>query len=363
MAIDASAAEPTLARMTSRARRINSVRISGPAELLQAVPYLLGFHPTRSLVLVGLRDERLVVTARLDLTDAVLGGVPHAVAAMTRGGSTSFVVIIYVDEPDEIDLDDELPTLCSRWSYLAATVRETLERAGAQLRDTLLVSDERWRSLSCVDEDCCPSEGRPLPGAPSPFITAATVEGLVALPSRTAVAELLAPLPDADRAALHPAILTAERAGVEQTVNGHARRWELSIKRAMFRAARESDEPGWSGLPDDAVARFGAALAVTALRDAVWLAVDGDRLDGRPLWRDLGRRLPSPYDAPPLFLYGWASWRAGDGALAGIAADRAIAVNPDYHAADLLLAAVSSGVDPRQLPRLRQPRGADAKAG
>ena len=361
----ASVAGPTLARMTSRPRRTNSARISGPAELLQAVPYLLGFHPSRSLVLVGLHEERLVVTARLDLTDAVLGGVPHAVGAMMRGGSTSFVAIIYDDADDDVDyeeLDDEFGPSLAKWDVVYGALRVELRRLDAHLRDALVVSDDRWWSLTCKDFDCCPVEGRPLPDAPSSFTTAAMVEGVVALPSRAALEEMFVPLPDSEREALDPAIADAERTAVQQTIEGQASRWERSIKRALFRAARESDEPGWSGLPDEAVARFGAALAVTALRDAVWLAVDNDRLDGRPFWRDLGRRLPSPYDAAPLFLYGWASWRAGDGALAGMAAERAVASNPEYHAADLLLAALSSGADPRQLPRLRLPRTQTARA-
>src|SRR5690349_6326837 len=92
--------------MTSRRRRPTSACISGPAELLQAEPYLLGFHPAQSLVLVGLHDQRLVVTARLDLTDAVLGGIPHAASAMVRGGSTSFVAVIYDDYDEDVDYDD-----------------------------------------------------------------------------------------------------------------------------------------------------------------------------------------------------------------------------------------------------------------
>ena len=349
--------------MTSRPRRIHSARISGPAELLQAVPFLLGFHPTRSLVLVGLHDERLVVTARLDLTDAVVGGIAHAVTAMLRGGSTSFVAVIYDDDVGFDRVGDGFGQSAAQWDVVYGALRAELRRLDADLRDVLVVSDGRWRSLTCEDFECCPPGGRALPVTPSPFTTAATVEGVVALPTRAAVAELLAPLPDTERAALHPAILDAERSAAAQAVDGHAGRWELSIKRAIFRAARESAEPRWSGASDEALARFGAALAVTSLRDAVWLAVDGDRLDGRPFWRDLARRLPSPYDAPPLFLFGWASWRAGDGALAGMAAERAVASNPDYHAADLLLAALRSGLDPRRMPKLRLPRTPAARAG
>ncbi len=104
--------------------------------------------------------------------------------------------------------------------------------------------------------------------------------------------------------------------------------------------------------------QFGAALSDIELRDSVWMAVDDGRLGGRPLWRELARRLPSPYDAAPLFLYGWAAWRSGDGALAGIAADRAVGSDPGYSAADLLLAALAQGVDPGRLPKLRLPRSA-----
>jgi hypothetical protein len=92
------------------------------------------------------------------------------------------------------------------------------------------------------------------------------------------------------------------------------------------------------------------------MRDAIWLGIDGHRIDGRPLWRQLARRLPEPYDAAPLFLFGWASWRAGDGALAGIAAERAVDSDPSYTAADLLLAALTRAADPRRMPRLRSRR-------
>jgi hypothetical protein len=106
-------------------------------------------------------------------------------------------------------------------------------------------------------------------------------------------------------------------------------------------------------LSDDEVARFGVALTETAIRDSVWLAVDDRRLAGFELWRELARRLPEPYDAPALFLLGWTAWRDGNGAIASVAAQRAVASDPTYSAADLLLGAISGGIDPRRVPRLR----------
>ena len=137
--------------------------------------------------------------------------------------------------------------------------------------------------------------------------------------------------------------------------DGEAKRFERSVKRAIFAAARAADAPGLWEISDADAARYGAALAASTIRDPVWLAVDDGRLDGRPLWRELARRLPSPYDAPALFLYGWAAWRAGEGTLAGIAAERALISDPEYTAADLLMAALSGGVDPREFPTLRRP--------
>jgi hypothetical protein len=100
--------------------------------------------------------------------------------------------------------------------------------------------------------------------------------------------------------------------------------------------------------------RFGAALSTIEVRDACWLAVEAGRMDGEDLWRELSRRLPAPYDAAPLFLFGWQRWRNGDGVLAGIAARRALDSDAGYTAADLLHLAVTDGLDPFRTPRLRK---------
>jgi hypothetical protein len=154
---------------------------------------------------------------------------------------------------------------------------------------------------------------------------------------------------------LDPLIALEERAAVRDVLRGQGMRRERSLKRALFAAARSASAPPDVRLSDEEAVRFGVGLSVTSLRDAVWLAIDGGRLDGRPLWRELGRRLPAPYDAPPLFLYGWAAWRAGEGAQAGMAAERAVRSDPGYTAADLLMAAVTSGLSPHTVPRLRKP--------
>ena len=328
-----------------------TARISGPAELLQAVPYLLGFHPRASLVLVGLADCMLVVTARLDLADADPAVLAETVAALCRGGSTAIVGAIYADGPQ--GRDHSVDTV-------VASLVDAADAAQCRIDEVLRVADGRWWSLSCASLDCCPADGRPLPVDPSAFTAAATYAGVVALPDRTALEQMLAPSSQRlSLAAVHAAEDAARRttpdAGPGSSRNGSS---SSPVKRALFTAARACAAPRWPGSSDADVARFGAALTRIPLRDSVWTAIDAGRLDGRPLWRDLACRLPEPYDAAPLFLYGWTAWRAGDGASAGIAAQRAVDSDPGYSAADLLLAALSQGVDPRAMPRLRTPRSA-----
>ncbi|MDQ2748096.1 MAG: DUF4192 domain-containing protein [Actinomycetota bacterium] len=346
----------TIDRLAGPAPDIPLLRISGPADLLQAVPYLLGFHPQSSLVIIGLDQSRLVVTARLDLADlgmpAVLG---DAIGAMRRGGASALVAAIYDD--DARRRVRPLP-----WDAAVAGFVAEAALVGCSVIDVLLVAGQRWWSYACADTDCCPTDGRELTADVSAFSAAATYAGMVALPDRDALAAVLDPLADAERDRLWPLIADHENLSVQAVLDGSAVRHDRSIKRALFTAARRSDAPADPPerfeLSDSDVARFGAALSAPALRDSVWMAADDRRLDGRVLWLDLARRLPSPYDAAPLFLYGWCSWRAGNGALAGIAAERAVASDPTYSAADLLLAALARGLDPRRLPKLRLPRSA-----
>jgi hypothetical protein len=186
---------------------------------------------------------------------------------------------------------------------------------------------------------------------------AAAFAGMVALPDRRTLSAQLDPRSADDRDRLRPALEAA-------TLGQHAAPSELaradrSAIRSMFAAARSLDDPRTTlDLPEEQVCRFGAALRRITVRDSLWLGIDDGRIDGRRLWRQLAARLPAPFDAAPLFLFGWGTYRAGDGALAGMAADRALASDPGYSAADLLMAAVAQAISPHQLPRLRPARSA-----
>src|SRR5690606_40152728 len=79
------------------------IALRSPADLIAATPYLLGFHPTDSVVVVGFRDDRLTFVARGDLPDP--GTPPETAAAallelVSRQEIDAIVLVGY--GPDEI---------------------------------------------------------------------------------------------------------------------------------------------------------------------------------------------------------------------------------------------------------------------
>ena len=169
------------------------VRIAGPASLIAAVPYLLGFEPNDSLVLIGLLDGQVTVAARVDLDDL---DEPRRLADLmtvlaTKAASTDVVAVTYGDRTE------------------AGTIAATAAASGMRLLEHVRVADGRYWSLTCPIEGCCPAEGTPL------VTDNATAAEFVALgvskaPSREDLASMLAPVPDTDR--LQP-LVHAGRAG------------------------------------------------------------------------------------------------------------------------------------------------------
>jgi hypothetical protein len=322
------------------------ISVRGPADLIAAVPYLLGFHPRQSLVIVGMAKAQVVVTMRIDLDDLVEAMmIDRLSTSMARGGAEELVAVVYDDHGD--------PTASElAWNALVRQLSHVAGATGLTVEDAFLVCGDRFWSYACDDPRCCPPEGTPVPQN-SPLAAAATFAGLVALPDRLSVAGLLAPAPLAERLALGPALAAAQDAARDALVSGSQTKLDRSAIRALFVKVRASAAAA-SALPtEDAVlAYLGVALRRIEVRDAVWMGIDDGRLTGDALWRLLLYRLPSPFDAAPLFLLGWTNWRQGNGAMARIAAERALDSDPSYSAARLLQAALVNAVDPRTMPTL-----------
>lgn len=119
-------------------------------DVLGAVPYLLGFHPTDSLVVIGITGDpprsRLHLTVRWDLPLGP-GGLGRIVPLFGKEGVTQVVVAGYGSGPLVTPAVDEALTL--------------FRRGGIVVVDALRVQDGRYWSYECSRTDCCPADGVP----------------------------------------------------------------------------------------------------------------------------------------------------------------------------------------------------------
>src|SRR4051794_1280311 len=85
----------------TRPARPDVVRISAPADIVAAVPHLLGFHPAESLVAIGLRGPRARVPfpVRVDLPDGddEPAVVETVAARMAAAKVDATVLVVFTD--------------------------------------------------------------------------------------------------------------------------------------------------------------------------------------------------------------------------------------------------------------------------
>lgn len=327
--------------MDSRSGAALSVR--SPHDLLATVPYLLGFHPERSLVVAGLRGSRLIFTARVDLpprspADAVRSRARRAAALVARQGVEAALLIGY--GPAEAVLP------------LLEAVRAALDARGVTISEELRVEADRYWSLLCGRPGCCPPEGIPFDPSGSAIAAAAAVAGEIALPDRAALVARVAPVGDGAREAVTEATGRADDRLSELLASAH--RTDLlgsrTLRAAGMTAIEEAIAHHRAGrrLTDDQVAWLTVVLLHPPVRDHAWAATDG-RDWAIDLWTDVLRRTADDLVAAPACLLAFAAWRAGRGPLANVALERALHADPAYPMALILEDILCRGVPPTAL--------------
>ncbi|WFE95487.1 DUF4192 domain-containing protein [Micromonospora sp. WMMD987] len=325
--------------------------VRSPADLIAAVPYLLGFHPVDSIVVVAMRGRRIVFAARADLpdpgTDPLLpaGHLGDVIARQHADAAT----VIGFGPPERVT-----PTLDA--------VRSALADLGLPVLDALRVTGRRYWSYLCEAPDCCPPDGTPYDPDASQVAAAAVYAGQVALPDRAALTAQVAPAEGIDRAALRRAGDRAERRLLEllEAAPASDEFGERTIRRAGVAAVRRSQRRHRHGerLTDDEVAWLTLLLTHLPVRDHAWEHTDG-REEDIALWGEVLRRAEDELVPAPACLLAFAAWRAGQGALAAVALERALTLRPDYTLALILDDLLRRGVPPSDLdgwPTVTDPR-------
>ncbi|MYX95027.1 DUF4192 family protein, partial [Streptomyces sp. SID486] len=354
------------------------VTLRTPAELADALPYLLGYRPEDSMVLVALHDHggrgrfggraRLgIPTSEEDWEAAARQLARGLVTGSERRGTRPERMVAYVcQEPRPGESGRDVKRRLERLAHLMRTECGSLD---VPVIEALCVSDGRFWSYCCPARDCCPEDGSPmgLPGT-SVLAAAATYAGIQVrgtlreLHARLQPWESTAALEqevalDAAGMSLIPRILDeTSREEVAQETLGLA---ELIIGRFAAAAPVSGMHPadvrddGLLGADEAATLILGLQDRTTRDKAAAWMEGD-EAAPALRLWRALARRCVGPYGehaAAPLTLAGWVAWSTGDELEAREALAMALGADPDYLFARLLHQACNEGLDPEAVRR------------
>ncbi|MFJ3901220.1 DUF4192 domain-containing protein [Streptomyces sp. NPDC090025] len=363
------------------------ITLRGPAELADALPFMLGFHPSDSVVLVSLHGERGRFGGRVrvgiprsprewpaiaeHLADCLVDGVSR------REDRPDAIVVFLCQEPRPGESGQRV---MERLRPFAQRLRTACGAHDIPVLEALCISDGRYFSYCCPDPRCCPPEGTPLSlSGTSVMAASAAYAGIqVRGTLKDMEARLRPPAGAADapqRAALNeaaavivPRILDAPARGLGRL---ETRETTLGlVRRLLGRFAAAPDLPARAALPpfqgpaasdardDDLLTADEAATLILGLQDrdtrdqaAEWME-GPEATPALRLWRALARRCVPPYQeyaAAPLTLAGWVAWSTGDEPSARVALGLALEADPDYLFARLLHQACNEGLDPEAL--------------
>ncbi|MEU2725303.1 DUF4192 domain-containing protein [Streptomyces smyrnaeus] len=367
-----------------------SVSLRDPAELAEALPYLLGFYPDDSLVVVALHGERGRFGGRLriGIPDAESGWAAFAPqiadclesSSRARGARPDGALIFLCQEPEEGHTGRDV---MERLSPLVQQLRRACGELEIPVYEALCLSDGRYFSYCCPDPRCCPPEGVPLADSgTSAMAVAAAYAGVPMHGSLREMERRLSPLgpPFAEEQ-----IRTLDRVSAELTPRmvpdegrPQVRAETLTLLgRLMERFQRCSPSAGTTmsqdAHDDGLLSHDECATAILGLQDretrdqaAEWME-GADVAPALRLWRALARRCAGPYlrfAAAPLTLAGWVAWSGGDVPTARVALGLALRTDPDYLFAQLLHQACNEGLDPKLVRHcLRSEQEPDRAAG
>jgi hypothetical protein len=320
------------------------LRAATPDAVLAVVPHMLGFYPSRSLVVLGLGEQhRVTVTFRYDLPDPYDSELAtdiaqHAEYVLSRERIRSALLVGY--GPEEL----VLPVLAQ-----AAT---KLGNHGIRLEEALRAEGGRYWSLLCGDPSCCPADGRPYDPGSHPAAAAMTQAGLAAHPDREALSRTIQRVggtSDTIARATEQALLRLARivdAG-EGAGERDPRLRATRIGRKEVQRAIRLYRSGGSIRSVGHLAWLAVLLGDIRVRDDAWARMDPAHRDEHcRLWGDILRGAATDWAAAPASLLAFTAWQAGNGALATLAVDRALAADPVYSMAHLLGSAIQAALPP-----------------
>jgi hypothetical protein len=314
--------------------------LTSPHDLLAAIPFLIGYHPSDSLVLVSIKDDCVGMAMRIDYP------IDQSEIAFDLCASH-----ISADEADGALIVAYQPRERSDGDEVLAQTTAALSRAGIAIYESILIAEGSYRSLLCHDITCCPIDGRPVPPHDS---------------SRIAMESVVAghPMPFASFAELGTSVrsnlLAQEEQWLERVQKSYVDPSDSDLNNlqrdgatAVIDLANDFITHGIS-TDQDLIAHVLGRLSEIQVRDFALGSHDGESAVGyQSMWMHLLRSAPPGFVAPVACLAAAIAYEHGDGALARAALDRAFADSPTYSLALLLKRVFSAGWPPQSFAQMR----------
>lgn len=300
-------------------------------DLLQIVPYLLGFHPAESAVAVLLRGGQVLLTARSDLGPSVVRLTSQLTQVARAHHADGVVLVAYTPSP------------LVAWQTLQPLVDDNrLPR----VVDAVHVDRDRWWSLL---HDTGPG-GEPLDAGR--LAAEAVFAGLSAVPNRSqAVAAAERPPPQR----LTELTADTERQLAHVSALASAQRVDDAVRLVRAWIAAHGSVDAATGLTTPELIRLGVLVRHVDARDAMIMLMDADNADALvACWSAVVAVTEDRHQPGSLCLLGLAAWVSGSGALLVRCIERADGCDPDYSLARLLARIADQAVPPSAWARLME---------
>lgn len=334
--------------------------LTGPGELIAAIPTMLGTTVDQAVVVVGIASRGAVVTAvsadHVDLAiPEVARSVGRSIAAKLRANDAQRAIIVTYTH-------DDVTMGCAAVDAL----RPQLEGA-VEIVDVWACNGKRFVAPGCANPDCCPPEGRPVPPDTLTARAFASVSAVghaapahdddVAPPARRRSAARAADRWSARRA-IDPDDWRCEAwslCGDSFALNAPAPLLGRAVASLQDVRVRDAMIVEWLGGPPAAIAdtllgRDSAEVAAVldaAMRDpAVELPVAGEMVAALRWCRRLIAHARRREQAPLYALSAVALWWGGDIAAAADCVHQALQRDPAYSLAALINDICAAGVTP-----------------
>jgi hypothetical protein len=194
------------------------------------------------------------------------------------------------------------------------------------------------------------------PGATA-VAAAYALAGHGVLPNRAAVATSVAlDLDPPDQALMRRRIRSFHKQYARTSQEARRAVVSVLVERLSLRLA----DPRGTLSTDDA-AELAALCDDVVVRDQVLIrAVDRPSREMlMPVLRALVKQVPSPFDAAPCSMLAWVAYADGEGVVANVMVERALATDPDYSLAGLIADALYRQVPPRALEEVMREAARD----